>query len=200
MKTTSSVSRKTTSAITGLILLVTTALTFTSCKKDEIQRPSSLQTATVNAKQMNLLPPPPLVFKSIKIDHHAAGTSMHDYSVTVNANGTALYEGRFNVHTKGEKTLEISSNDLNKINNLCIRFIEISRPETNDQVQERLMALPTVVTTYIGVDKSSNSMFMDFNNGQPVWLVMFRTEVEKILNISKLTDSNASVQVATIAN
>ena len=197
MKTLSSLSRKATTAITGLTLLVITALTFTSCKKDELQRPAALQTASVNARQATLSAPAPLVFKSIKIDHQAFGTRAHDYSVTVSSNGTYTYEGRYNVSHTGNYIIEISAGDLKKINNLCAEFVSISQPSVSGQEQEKTRAIPMVITTFISADQKSSSLFTDRDNGQPVWLVKFRTQVEQILNISKLTNSDTSVQVGT---
>ena len=64
MKTTKSLSRKMKTTITGLTFITITALFFASCKKDELQRPAAMQTATVNEKQINLGSHPLVFFRA----------------------------------------------------------------------------------------------------------------------------------------
>ena len=230
--------RQFTTAITCLVLLVTTSLFLSSCQKEELSNPINSQTATesdrltgpdlqpthlgnhhyatVNAKQLNppLQPPTPsllqiatvnakqiniavhkLVFQSITIDHYAALTHLPDYSISINANGTAAYEGRRNVNVNGSRMLEVSKEQLERINNLCIRLAAIKAESSFANQDSKKLAQPINRTTFRGVGEL-NFWSQTDNNSQPKWLVTFRAQVEEVLNLSALI--NIPGQVATV--
>ncbi len=147
------------------------------------------QTAIVSERVINPIMLK-FIFVSIKIDHYAANTSLPDYSITVNSNGIATYEGRKNVNIKGPRTFKVSLATLNTINYLCMKFFAISQPITASAIDGE--AHPMVQTTYKGAD-GSNLILRDYNNGQPVWLVTFRNEVEKALDLSRLINIKGAI-------
>lgn len=208
MKTTKSLSGQLSSAITCFALFATTSLFITSCQKEELTDPQTAtinertknpavkpvqlgkpQTATVNSKVVNpaMLH---LVFKSIKIDHISGRGDLSDYSITVRSNGTATYA----VHVKEReisRDFRVSLSELRQINNLCIQYIEYADYADVDNAAKKFPQ-PMVVTTYTSAIKGGDKILRDFN-GKPEWLVLFRTEVEKVINITQTKGTQGSL-------
>ncbi len=190
MKTANSITRKINSAITGLILMMSTSLLITSCQKEEMQQPSSENnTASKTSNTDKLSQSAAMAFSSIRIDHIAAKSLLADYSVTINSNGMATYEGRRNVHIIRSVDFKISSEALGQINNICksIDFFKLhgSRSSIPD--------MPSVETTFRLLDKQSK--LSDYE-GQPAQLVSFRTKIENILDLSRFINATAGTAVA----
>ncbi len=208
MKTTKSLSGQLSNALTCLVLFATTSLFLTSCQKEELSNPqtatinertknpavkpiqlSNPQTATVNAKIVN---PDMLhfVFKSIKIDHISGRGDLLDYSITVRSNGTATYAVTVK-EREISRNFQVSLNALSQINNLCLQYIEYADYADADNAARKLPQ-PLVVTTYTSARKGGDKIFRDFN-GKPEWLVLFRTAVEKVINITQAKGTQGSL-------
>ena len=185
MKTTKSLSRKMKTTVTGLTLITITALFFASCKKDESLKPAaSLQTATVNDRLIDL-GSHGMVFAQIKIDHISVGLAMPDYSVTVNSNGEASYEGRRNVYVLRSLEFKVSASALLEINRLCIRA-NLS-PIKDKGERDAIANFPHVITTYTPSNSKLSLIFTDYYTGSPANVVIFRAGVEKALNTEQFT-------------
>ena len=170
-----------------------------SAMQEKSQHQGDTQTATVNDKQINLVQPR-TVFTSIKIDHFPGRSRSADYSVTLYSNGSGLYEGRSNVHIIGTSKFDISKNQLNAVNQLCIRFFA-HRDEVVFEV-EKLLPIPVVVTTYTPNDDYPPIRFWDRNdNDDPstARLIAFRTTIEQIINTSRFTKGDRKSQEAIVA-
>lgn len=186
MKPTHNFNSKMKSAIAAISLIIASSLFLTSCKKEELQQVSSSNSAYENSsgsRTGDQLPVLSDVFATIKIDRFPANTMMADYSITVNADGTAPYEGRRNVKIAKTITLELTYDQLKGIINTCkeINFFQIKGIAIN------IPDVPVVTTTYKTLDKSKT---LSDSEGLPSNLVAFRMEIEYILNIAKFVKSD----------
>lgn len=187
MKTNHSFISKINYGMSALILLTGICLLITSCQKEELQQPSaynsSSQGSTMNDQAKEL---PAMAFTSIKIDHIAANTSLPDYSITINSNGTAAYDGRRNVRVKGKVKLSISIEQLSYINSVCNRtnFFQLKGSE------HQIFDMPSVETTYVIWKRQ---LALSDYNGQPEELASFRNKIEKTLDISNLINTSSYI-------
>lgn len=188
MKTTTSLSRKVETIVTGLTFILMVSVFFTSCKKEELLQPGKPQTANVNARQANIssLPIQEMAFVSIEIDHRAGDTRSVDYNIILYSDGSCIYTGRANVAVYGVREFEISKKALSVINALSKEFNSASGVVKHDV--EKLMCLSMVTTTYTP-NNDAPKIFTDFNNGTPAKLVSFRNAVEKTMSLDKYTKS-----------
>ena len=191
MKTQKTISRKMQLGL-AIAILVSAVLFMASCKKEDVHpyiASGNPVQAETNAKQVapNHLT---IDFKSITIDHRT-NSNQPDYSITVYDNGTMWFDGRKNVKVRGKHELEVSEQAMYRINGLFNQFLKISQPEIKNNgitasESEKLVYENLVVTAYVGQHEGEFGKFMDYDRGQPVWLVTFRTEVEKALEINSL--------------
>ena len=191
MKTNQTSTSKMKSAMAGLTLIMTTALFVTSCQKEELQQPASDSNTTAASRLVDQVQPmPALAFSSIKIDHIAGRSLDADYSVIVNSNGKATYEGRRNVYTKGEVPFLVSEDALSEINSICknTNFFDLKNGYTD------IMDMPTIATTY----SMNAKLFKTLNeyNGDPAALSAFRSKIENALDLSKLILGDKRFQTA----
>jgi len=187
MKSTHSTINEIKSAILGLTLCISTGLLITSCQKEEWQQQQSDTNSSPRSNfNQQAKESPAMAFTSIKIDHIAAMSLLPDYSIIINSNGTAIYEGRRNVRVKGIVELRITDKELWYINSVCMRtsFFQLKGGESN------VPDMPSVETTYI-IWKRQFTL-SDYN-GQPEELASFRSKIESALNLSKLINTSTYI-------
>lgn len=190
MKTTHTSISKMKSAILGLTLFISTGLLLTSCQKEESQPPSSdSNSSQTSAANNSSKESPTMAFTSIKIDHIAAKSLLPDYSVTVNSNGTATYEGRRNVYIKGNVDFKITSSSLWEINNVCMGTNFFKMRGGYNSIPD----MPGVETTFTLLEQ--HRILSDYE-GLPAELVSFRTKIEKALDLSRFINAPAGTAVA----
>jgi len=185
MKTTKSVTAKSKTSIVSFALIIVSAFLIASCQKEEEQpTASSANNASEMAKGFDHpLPVPTIAFTSIKINHIAARSLNPDYSITIYANGSGVYEGRRNVHIMGVKHFEMDKRTLEYISDLSLRinFFDIRAIDFN------IPDLPIVATTFTN---SEGTKTLADSEGVPEVLVAFRTKIETALNMSKLVSGD----------
>ena len=163
----------------ALAVLATSLFFLASCRKEEVQSSTALQTVASTEKNNNAVHMT-FIFKEIKIDHIALQTRMPDYMVTLNANGNGIFEGRKNVSVLRTINFTISASQLLELENICLASSLESAKETN----EGILYFPHVTTTYTRSDNPP-LVLADFDYGYPVSWVSFRKKVEAVININK---------------
>ena len=173
MKTTYNFNSTMKSAIAAFSLIIASSLFLTSCQKEELQQISSANSSSESASGARIgdqLPVVSEVFTSIKIDHLPANTMMADYSVTVNADGSATYEGRKNVKIARTIKLELSKEQLYGITKACTEFNFFNSIGFGIV----MLDVPAVSTTYKTAEQSKTLIDSE---GLPSNLVAFRMKI-----------------------
>lgn len=190
MKTANHINRKMNTVLIGLTIITIIPIFFTSCQKEELQPSAAASNVTPMNDQNSLTKlTPELAFSSIKIDHIAALSQYPSYSITVNSNGTVVYEGRRNVYIKGTRIFEIKRSTLLYLNNVCmgINFFDLKGGINY------IPDMPLVETTYTLLNRQKS--LIDFE-GEPTALVAFRTTIENALDLSEFINAPAGTAVA----
>ena len=191
MKTTNTITRKIKSATAGLTFFMCGALLITACQKEDMQQPSYTTVAASENQRLidQVLPIDLLAFSLIKIDHLSARSFMPDYCVTVSADGIASFEGRRNVGVLKTVKFKLTKDQLSAINELCLQtnFFKIEDLDLN------IPDMPIVTTTF---SNSEQKAMNSDSGGVPAELVSFRTQIEKLLNISKFVNGRPGIQLS----
>ncbi len=172
----------------GFITMASILFSMASCKKEELQQPATDDSSSTNMRTNHLVSPNiPMSFAFISINHITMSSAKADYKVTVSANGMVTYEGRKNVYTQRTVTFKATEIQLKTINNLYLQFTSANTTNLRLNGHDGLPVMDYVETTYSSSDKIFHTLY-DFDNGVPVKLISFRSNIEQILNIARFTN------------
>lgn len=159
-----------------LILLVCTSFVIlTGCKKDEISQAPDKNGSNSELRKAYLPPPP---YTMLMIEHNCMSSMLPDYDVYLRSDGKVTYRGWSHVAYLGTDTFRVDIATVSYIKNLfeSANFFNIQLISTqyND---------PYVATTY-------NSTFaikrlIDYDQGIPQILIQIRKRAEEKLNIAR---------------
>lgn len=194
MKTLKMLTENAKATISGLTLALASVLLLSGCQKEELaQSPSTAGDQQSNRSHIMPSVPPVLLYNSIQIDHYSANSNLPDYSVIVNAKGTATFQGRRNISSPGTFNMEVSIKALTVINQLYLTFKNTDVTKSLDDKMEKVPAIPIVLTTISANDGSGIKTYHDYNNGMQPKLERFRKNVEKVLNIGRFVNGKSTL-------
>lgn len=200
MKTSQSLPRNILNLITDGCLIITFILLASSCRKEKMEAPSpasKAETAQSSERGASFSQPYPLAYETIAINHTESGNNQPVYKLTVNANGTASFEGIKNVMTRGKLSFTVPFAVLRQINAFSLEFLnsvqlrELANEDSGDQ--SRFQIVYTVFTPSF----ADPVTYVDYNSGfhQPV--MIFRAQVENALGVSQYINKNLLAGIGT---
>ena len=160
-------------------LMITSALFFTGCQKDDLASIQSEDAA--NRSEVSRKGSETVAFTMVTINHQAAQTNGRSYKIEIRNDGTVLFTGRKNTAFIGEKKFKVSPG-------ITVNLLKMFG-ESNFQEIELLPYTPdlALIETSFQPDQNSEAITrIDYNNGKLMKLVELREQTEAMLDINNL--------------
>jgi hypothetical protein len=165
-------------AMCFMFLVCSSFLLLAGCEKSDMQ-PVSNENGSGSEMKKAYLPPP--VYSILMIEHNCLNTSLPDYDVYLNSDGSVTYRGWSNVAHKGTVEFKTDAATVSFIKNIfeAANFFNIQpiTPQYDD---------PYIKTTYRNLYAVKS--LIDYDQGMPQILIQLRKTAEEKLHIARLVE------------